>query len=207
VVGGGASGEPSSSDETPAAAVRNGPMVLVGSSSRNESGDVTYHFAIRIELTSTTTGVFKTDASGDEEPHPLFSFDFSVTPNGVALSHGQWLGEDTIGTYQFAAYSWDKFAITITPNTPTKPTIVFSGKKIPPVVEKTFMQQYGTMVMIGGVMLLNMFVGRGKAAAQARAGGAAAATPLAVTAAGGTPQAAAAAKRAAARAALKTAAK
>jgi len=92
----------------------------------------------------------------------LFGFNFEMfNNNGIMVSYGQWNGQDS-AYYQFLIPSFDKFTITIYPTKPSDDpqVIVYSGRKVPVVAEKSFFQKYSTVIMIGVFFLFNMFVQR-----------------------------------------------
>jgi len=127
------------------------------------TGELSNEFVLYIEFTTPTNGVFKTGAS-EYNLKTLFAFDF-VQPlpdsgNGVILSHGEWFGEKGAASYQFQVGAWDRFTITVIPKAlnAEQEVTLYLGKKIPPHIEKTFMQKYGTYIMIGGFFFLQMYL-------------------------------------------------
>jgi len=143
----------------------NGTNNLIGRYYENDTttGDLSNEFVLAIDFTTPTNGVFKTGAS-EYNLKTLFAFDFVQpapdTGNGVILSHGEWFGEKGTASYQFQVGAWDRFTITVIPKTPTaeQEVTLYLGKKIPPFIEKTFMQKYGTYLMIGGFFFLQMYL-------------------------------------------------
>jgi len=98
----------------------------------------------------------------DKELKPLFTFNFNtLTNNGIMVSHGQWNGQAP-GSYQFVISSFDKFIITTYPkgtdSNDEGQAIIFSGRKLPVSIEKTFFQRYSMIIMIGVFLFFNVFV-------------------------------------------------
>jgi len=117
----------------------------------------------------------------DHSLKTLFNFDFSLQHNGMVVSQGEWFGTEASSStstptststststttssssfyYQFLIGGWDKFSITVYPKSLNQDAeiVLFTGRKIPVLQEKGFFQKYGTMMMIGGFFLFNMFV-------------------------------------------------
>jgi hypothetical protein len=132
---------------------------LIGNYYENDTatGEISNELDVAVEFESDITGTFST-GEGPADVTPLFKFNFEVQENGMATSHGEWLGA-TPGYYQFVVGQWDRFIITVYPKDgESTDAIVFTGRKIPEVVEKTFFQKYGTMMMIGVFFFMQMFV-------------------------------------------------
>jgi len=154
----------------------NGTLNLIGKYFNNDTntGEITNIKRIIVDFNvGGNSGAFKvgsvlSDVTEDEEEDDevkehslktLFNFDFSVQHNGMVVSQGEWV--DGVGSYyQFLIGGWDKFTITVYPKTMNQEAEVqmFTGRKIPVLQDKSFFQKYGTMVMIGGFFLFNMFV-------------------------------------------------
>jgi len=141
----------------------NGTVHLIGRYFQNDTatGELTNELAVAVDFETPNSGSFKIGAT-EYDVSVLFKFEFIQQPNGMVLSHGEWLGS-TPGYYQFAVGTWDKFTITIL----TKETegqdpsvLVFTGKKVAEPQEKSFFQKYGTFALLGGVILVNMFLQR-----------------------------------------------
>jgi len=138
----------------------NGTLNLIGHSFDNDtsSGELLNEMEIGVEFATPNSGSFKTGAS-DFDLKSLFEFDFAAQENGVALSHGEWHGAKP-SWYQFTMSGVDRFQITVFPKDGTPNIQVLVGRKIPVNAEKTFFQQWGTMIMIGGMFLVNGFLQR-----------------------------------------------
>jgi len=137
---------------------------------------------VAIEFETKNKGIFKFQQlaeSEEEEDKPyqsLFPFDFSEQENGLIYSSGVWTwtghphhphhnDKDVIhnegeSIYQFWVTGSDRFSITIQSATPTKEheAVIYVGKRAPLLVEKSFFQKYGTMIIIAVIMLVQFFL-------------------------------------------------
>lgn len=135
---------------------------LFGTSFDNNTAtaEVTNVQALAVDFTDAAGNVGALSADGKK----LFDFNFVVHPNGVAISQGPWLAakdaKDAKGTaiYTFTALPNDKFVLVVIPAGGEGSAHTFSGSRRVPKADKTFFQQYGTFVMIGVMMVVNMFV-------------------------------------------------
>mmetsp|Transcript_22024 Transcript_22024/g.24487 ORF Transcript_22024/g.24487 Transcript_22024/m.24487 type:complete len:234 (+) Transcript_22024:24-725(+) len=123
------------------------------------TGDVLSSLIVRIEFAhDPATGAFKTGAETDEpsEFATLFNFAFQHEPhNGMIISHGEYHGAKG-GHYQFLIPSPDKWVLTVYQE--AGEAVVYLGQKVVVQNEKSFFQRYGTMLMLGGFMLVNTFM-------------------------------------------------
>jgi len=155
----------------------NGTLNLIGKYFINDTnGEISNLMRVVLDFNvGGNSGSFKTgsqisDLSEDEDEDDdvvkdhslktLFNFDFTAHHNGMIVSQGEWLGSEVPSYYQFLIGGWDKFSISIYPKTLNQEAEItmFTGRKIPLLQEKTFFQKYGTMIMIGGFFLFNMFI-------------------------------------------------
>jgi len=164
----------------------NGTMNVLGRYYDNDTstGEITNEMSVVVEFSTPTEGVFKVMGSNDESAHSLFAFHFDqAAVNGLALAYGVWHAEKPT-YYQFAVTSWDRFAITLIPRTSMSatataatvgtgaeleariggaeeadagPTVsIFLGKKVPVNVEKGFFAKYGSILMIGVFLIIQI---------------------------------------------------
>jgi len=134
---------------------------LIGRYFENDttSGGIFNEMDLYIEFDDPNSGRFKTSNPDleDEDHLVLFEFGFHEHANGMALSLGPYHANQG-STYKFVVASFDKFALMITP--PEGELQLYLGKRIPVIQEKTFFQKYSTFIMIGGVLLFQIFMKR-----------------------------------------------
>jgi len=137
----------------------NNTMNLEGTYFDNDTstGEVSNNLRVYVESVSPSAGAFKTGKIGEEELVSLFNYDFHSQFNGLYTSHGEWHGAAG-GFYQFTVVGWDRFIITVTPKESKGEVIMYSGRKVPNAAQKTFFQQYGTIIMIGVFFFVQMFL-------------------------------------------------
>jgi len=119
--------------------------------------------AVSVDFDTSNSGTFKTGQT-EYDLTALFHFEFVTQPNGMIMSHGEWHGTNG-GFYQFNVGNWDKFSITIWENPEDEKAkkekdpyvVILVGKRIVNS-EKTFFQKYGMYALLGGVLILNMFL-------------------------------------------------
>lgn len=142
-------------------AVQNETTSLLGHSYKNTtSGDneITDYKYFQVHFDEQYNGtVGSITIRNDAEAYvELLAFNFSMV-NGVALSTGPAKlpsGEQAI--YQLAAPAPDRFTLTFILANGTQKLYV--AKKIPLVVEQTFFQKYGSFIMMGGLMIFQLYV-------------------------------------------------
>eukprot|EP00457_Paulinella_chromatophora_P012601 gb/GEZN01012823.1/.p1 GENE.gb/GEZN01012823.1/~~gb/GEZN01012823.1/.p1 ORF type:complete len:268 (-),score=36.63 gb/GEZN01012823.1/:250-933(-) len=136
---------------------------LIGSYFENDTmtGEITNQLQLYIEFEEghTNKGVFKTGS--EEEYQTLFAFDFHQQSNGLVMSFGKWYGS-TEGFYQIAVGGSDRFTIVVTPSElSTEAEIhLWVVKRIPRTLPQSFFEKYRTMMMMGGMLIFNMFLQR-----------------------------------------------
>jgi len=160
-------------------------MNLFGTSFDNNTAtaEVTNVQSLAIDFAdeSGNKGFFSADGK------KLFEFDFVKLPNGIAVSQGKWLAAEN-SLYVFTVFPQDKFSLAVLPLDAKAgaESHTFSGSRRIPNIPKTFFQSYGTFIMIGVMMIVNMYVqsksknlaaGAGNAPAEAAAAVAAPARP------------------------------
>jgi heme exporter protein D len=133
----------------------NGTMNLLGRYYDNDtsSGEITNDMSVLVEFTKPIEGVFKIGAS-DDTIRPLFGFSFDQQPNpavGLAAAFGVWHG-DKPQFYQFVVAGWDKFFITLIPkdtlkDDETAQVKLYLARRVPVIIEKSFFQKYGMMIL------------------------------------------------------------
>jgi len=117
-------------------------------------------------------GYLKT-GNDEDSMKELFKFSFNQGPNSIPISIGEWHGSST-SYYIFQCISPVQFTITVLPQSfngkTLNPTdsevelednnsiVIYTGKKIVAIVPKTFLQSYGTMLMIGAFFIVNMYI-------------------------------------------------
>eukprot|EP00808_Paulinella_micropora_P025817 g38409.t1 len=136
---------------------------LVGSYYENDTmtGEISNKLQLYIEFEEgeVNKGAFKT--GHDDEFETLFEFDFHQQPNDIVMSFGKWHGSSE-GYYQIAISGNDRFTISLTPlelNAEAEAQL-WSVKRIPRDMPQTFFEKYRTMIMMGGMLLFNMFIQR-----------------------------------------------
>jgi len=140
----------------------NGTVHLIGRYYENDTstGELTNEMAVSVDFETSNSGTFKTGQT-EYDLSALFHFDFVTQLNGMILSHGEWHGTNG-GFYQFNVGSWDRFSITIwekekDDKAADPAVVILVGKRIVNT-EKTFFQKYGMYALLGGVLILNMFL-------------------------------------------------
>jgi len=150
--------------------------------SQNESSN---HFQLRLDFSDPNGGTFKFRPStgvrqDDDEDNQnwlsLFEFDFVPQSNLIPQSTGKWLFHPQHpsilttpakikqisghGYYQFIAAGQNKFIINVFPSqhADVPEFTIYYGDRAVIVAEKTFWQKYGTMLMLGGLFLVNILV-------------------------------------------------
>jgi len=160
-------------------------LVLVGTSWDNETGEITNRLDLSMEFDTLDKGVFRfgsVSEDGEEENfQTLFSFDFveqGEQNSGLFFSSGIWTWskhphspqthKDGTYLYQFWVTLPDRFILTIQSQENNKDweTVMYAGRKVPTLVERSFFSKYGTIIMIVG-LFLTQFVLKGKMAPQA----------------------------------------
>jgi hypothetical protein len=149
------------------------PSVLLGRMFQNDTSTFEISDALSLAVVfdedSQTAGQFQTggDPDGDDaaETTTLFPFALSTVPDmlGVALSTGEWHGEDG-GRYVLQLTGNELFSITVVPASQKADTVVFVAKKIPIITEQTFFQKYKTFFFMGVFVIFNTWLKKKTAA-------------------------------------------
>lgn len=146
----------------------NGTSSVVGRyyDNHTETGEVENQLSVHIDFDDTANGQWKTGKDVDSLT-PLFAFSFVLHPAGHPTTVGEWHGaEDAFYLLQINAP--DKFTITVTPKAlqaqggeggeaDDAAVTIYSLKKKPEAVAKTFFQQYGTYLMLAVFFVVNMY--------------------------------------------------
>jgi hypothetical protein len=166
---------------------QNGTSNLIGSYYENDtdSSEIQNQLSVEIEFHDTASGVFKTGEDSDSMKE-LFRFNFVQTAATVPISIGSWSGSES-SYYSFQCISPNSFSITVFPKAfgqsgredsdDSNSILIYNGRKIVPVAPKTFFQQYGSMLLIAGLFVFNMWI------KTKQSGGHPSAAPAAATAA------------------------
>jgi len=179
-------------------------LALVGRSWLNGTGK-DHGLALRITFDDISSGQFMSGVDEDALM-PVFSFNFHHPLTSVATSFGTYHGLHQEADYVMQIASTDRFTLAIFPRSrnlahvsskldreesqfgPTghlddlvssEEVLYLIGHRVKVEVEKTFLQKYGTMLLLGGMLLLNGWLKTRSAATPTRP-----ATPAAVPAAG-----------------------
>jgi len=143
---------------------------LIGRYYENDTytGEIDNELKVKIEFLDFSSGSFLT-GDDDENLKELFRFSFSQSnPNSIPAAIGEWNSDKSSGSsFLFQCITPTVFSLTVNSN-PSSTVTLYTGRKIVSVVVKSFLQQYGSYLAIGGFFLFNMYVKSKAAMTQTR---------------------------------------